>query len=399
MKKKIMILGGSGFIIPLIKKAQDMGFFVITCDYLPNNIAHKYSDLYINVSIIDKEKVLEQAKKHNIVGISSFACDPGVVTAAYVAEKMGLPNVGPYESVEILQNKQEFRKFLKDNNFNVPWFYSYDNIDDALRDLNKFNYPLIIKPTDSAGSKGVTKLDNEKDFVKAFEYAKSFSLSKSVIIEEFLEKEGNSSSSDFFSIDGKLVFSELSEQLFDVETANIYNPCGTVLPSSASNSFKEYVTNEMQRLISLLGMQTSIYNVECRKCTNGKYYLMEVSPRGGGNRIAEIQSIAYDFDYIECVIKSMIGMKIDFRNPVLKYPCMTYVLHSDSNGIFDELFIDEKIKQNVVWSELLVKKGDYVEAFTGANKSFGILFLRFESLEQQRYCVEHVKDLIKIIVK
>ena len=75
---------------------------MITCDYLPDNIAHKYSDEYCNVSIIDKEKTLAAAQKLNIDGIMSFACDYGVVTAAYVAEQMGLPNVGPYESVYIL---------------------------------------------------------------------------------------------------------------------------------------------------------------------------------------------------------------------------------------------------------------------------------------------------------
>ena len=110
--KKLMILGGSRYIFPVIKAAHDLGIYVITCDYLPHNIAHKYSDEYCNISIIDKEKILATAKKLNIDGIMSFACDPGVVTAAYVAEQMGLPNVGPYESVCILQNKWKFREFL-----------------------------------------------------------------------------------------------------------------------------------------------------------------------------------------------------------------------------------------------------------------------------------------------
>mgnify|MGYP004485839409 CR=1 FL=1 len=88
--KKLMILGGSRYALPVIKAAHDLGIYVITCDYLPDNIAHKYSDEYCNVSIIDKEKTLEAAKKLNIDGIMSFACDPGVITAAYVAEQMGL---------------------------------------------------------------------------------------------------------------------------------------------------------------------------------------------------------------------------------------------------------------------------------------------------------------------
>ena len=153
--KKLMVLGGSRYALPVIRAAHELGIYVITCDYLPDNIAHKYSDEYCNVSIIDKEKTLEAAKKLEINGIMSFACDPGVVTAAYVAEQMGLPNVGPYKSVCILQNKGLFREFLTKNGFTVPTAKGYKNIDEALKDVDMFHWPVIVKPTDSAGSKGV----------------------------------------------------------------------------------------------------------------------------------------------------------------------------------------------------------------------------------------------------
>ena len=98
-QKKLMLLGGLRYLLPVIKAAHKLGYYVITCDYLPNNIAHKYSDEYVNVSIIDKEAVLKAAQEKQIDGIMSFAVDPGVVTAAYVAEKMNLPFQGPYQSV------------------------------------------------------------------------------------------------------------------------------------------------------------------------------------------------------------------------------------------------------------------------------------------------------------
>ena len=149
--KKLMILGGSRYALPVIKAAHELGLYVITCDYLPDNIAHKYSDEYCNVSIIDKDAVLEAAKKLEINGIVSFACDPGVVTAAYVAEKMGLPSCGSYKSVSILQNKGKFRKFLAEHGFNVPVAKGYTSIKKAVKDIELFNWPVIVKPTDSAG--------------------------------------------------------------------------------------------------------------------------------------------------------------------------------------------------------------------------------------------------------
>ena len=117
-QKKLMLLGGLRYLLPVIEAAHKLGIYVITCDYLPDNIAHKYSDEYRNVSIVDKEAVLAVARELQIDGIMSFAVDPGVVTAAYVQEKMGLPG-NPYESVCILQNKDRFRNFLTKHGLNV----------------------------------------------------------------------------------------------------------------------------------------------------------------------------------------------------------------------------------------------------------------------------------------
>ena len=102
--KKILLLGGSRYLLPVIKSAHELGLYVITCDYLPDNIAHKYSDEYVNVSIIDKEAVLEAAKKLEIDGIMSFATDPGVVTAAYVAEKLGISEAKAYSVASFYEN-------------------------------------------------------------------------------------------------------------------------------------------------------------------------------------------------------------------------------------------------------------------------------------------------------
>ena len=129
--KKLMLLGGLRYLKPVIDAAHKQGYYVITADYLPNNIAHKWSDEYCNVSIIDKEAVLKEAQRLQIDGIMSFACDPGVVAASYVQNKMGLPSFGPFESVEILQNKDKFRAFLARNGFNVPQAKGFDSVEAA----------------------------------------------------------------------------------------------------------------------------------------------------------------------------------------------------------------------------------------------------------------------------
>ena len=187
--KKLMLLGGLGYLIPVIDAAHREGYHVITCDYIPDNIAHRYSDEYHNVSIVEKDKVLGLARTLDIDGIMSFAVDPGVVTAAYVQEKMGLPG-NPYDSVCILQDKSRFRKFLKDNGFNVPAAISACNIEEATEKISGLNFPVIVKPVDSAGSKGVTKIENPEYLPPAFDHAMEYSICGKVIVEEFIENEG-----------------------------------------------------------------------------------------------------------------------------------------------------------------------------------------------------------------
>ena len=126
--KKLLLLGGSRYLMPVIDVAHKLNCHVITCDYLPENYAHRFSDEYHNVSIIDKAAVLKLAQDLNIDGIMSFACDPGVVSAAYVAEKMDLPFQCSYEAASILQDKGLFRNFLADNHFNVPHAKRYENV-------------------------------------------------------------------------------------------------------------------------------------------------------------------------------------------------------------------------------------------------------------------------------
>ena len=131
--KKLLLLGGSRYLVPVIREAKALGCHTITCDYLPDNYAHKISDEYHNVSIVDKEATLKLARELKVDGVMSFACDPGVITAAYVADRMGLPNVGPYESVAILQDKGRFRAFLREHGFRVPDCRSFSSLEDALR--------------------------------------------------------------------------------------------------------------------------------------------------------------------------------------------------------------------------------------------------------------------------
>lgn len=382
-QKKLMLLGGIRYLLPVIETAHKLGVYVITADYLPDNIAHKYSDEYVNVSILDREAVLKVAQEKQIDGILSFACDPGVVTAAYVAEKLGLPFQCSYEAAQILQDKGLFRAFLTKHGFNCPHAKRYTDIEAPLQDVNVFNWPVIVKPVDSAGSKGVTRVDNPEKLRDAIVEALDKSHSASFIVEDFIEFESFHSSTDMFTVDGKLCAVSYSDQLFDKEADNPYTPAFIIWPTSMKQEYQDYLTREIQRLMDLLQVKTGIYNIETCVGKGGIPYIMEVSPRGGGCKIAELQEMAFGAGLIENEVRKALSLPLTPITPTtIKGHWCEMVVHAQRSqqGSFASLQILPTVQeQNLKVIDLSVQKGDKVLPFTGANCSLGDLFLRFDT--------------------
>jgi biotin carboxylase len=396
--KKLMLLGGLAEIIPVIEKAHELGIYVITCDFEPDNVAHKYSDKYCFASTTDKEAVLEYARKCAIDGIISFACDTGVVTAAYVAEKMNLPFQCSYRSAQILQDKGLFRQFLTEHDFNVPKAKRYTDKRDALSD--KFDFPVIVKPVDSAGSKGVNRVDSLSELEDAIDMAVEYSHSGAFIIEKFLTFKGCHSSTDPFSQEGKIAFISYSDQLFDKNAENPYYPSLIIWPSTMEENYQRELTEETQRLFDLLEMKSGIYNIETCVGTDGKAYIMEVSPRGGGCRIAELQKMMYGVDLIEKEIKSALGLSLGkFKSHPIDGVWCEFVIHpkADETGIFKDVIIDDKIKEKYIKKiALSICKGDKIVQHPGAENAMGDIFLHCDTREELDKIIENADKWLRI---
>ena len=398
--KKLLLLGGSRFLVPVIREAKALGCHTITCDYLPDNIAHRYSDEYHNVSIVDREAVLTLAKKLQVDGVMSFACDPGVVTAAYVAEQLGLPNVGPYESVCILQDKGRFRAFLKEHGFTVPGSESFDSVGKALAAADGFRYPLIVKPVDSAGSKGVSRVDTPAELEPAIRNALQFTRCGRFILENFIQQEGFSSDTDCFSVNGELCFASFNNQYFDHKANNPYAPDGYTWPSVIPEEQQKELRSELQRLLTLLHMRTSVYNVEVRRGTDGKAYIMEVSPRGGGNRLCEMLEYTTGTRLIHNAVRAAIGLPVEeMHDPVYHGHWSIVILHADRDGLFRKLWVAEDARPSVVEEDLWVSPGDPVEAFSGASKAVGTLVMNWPSEEERDARMQNPAAWLRILTE
>jgi biotin carboxylase len=396
--KKLLVLGGDHFAIPVVKAAHEQGYYVITCDYLPDNVAHKYSDEFVNFSTTDKEGILAWAKEHPIDGIVTFT-DSGVVTTAYVQHHLGLPQIGPLESVEILQNKARFRQFLTEHGFTVPKAKGFSRKEDALSSTDFFSLPVIVKPVDAAGSKGVTKVSDWSELEKAVDWAIQFSFSGDFIIESFIEKKGCSSDSDCFSVDGQFKFMSYSAQRFDEKAAGEYTPAAYSWPSTLGAEAEKELSSELQRLISLLGMKTTVYNVETRVGTDGKPYIMEISPRGGGNRLSEMMRYATGVDMITGAVRAAVGDPVEIEQKPLDGYWAEIIVHADKTGILESINVNSEFEPYVIEKDFWFKQGDSVCEFQSARDAIGTLIMRFYSSEMAEKAIASTNEWLSVNVK
>lgn len=395
--KKLLILGAMEMHVPLIQRAKEMGNYVITVDYIPENPGHKLADEAYFDSTTDLDAVLKLSKKLNIDGIMTYNSDPAAPTSAYVAEKLGLPG-NPYQSVKIMSEKNQFRDFLISNGLNAPKFGNYLNIEDALCHINDFSFPIIIKPVDSSGSKGVTVVNNVNDVQNAIECALEKSRSKKFIIEEYIEPVGKQLHGDGFVQNGKVVFLHLGDHHFD-STINNLVPYSTTYPTEHPVEIVNACKNQIQDFMSKVGFKNGGFNVELRISNkDNKPYIIDIGARNGGNFTPKVIEYGSGFNFLDRAIKIALGENIDdikMTDKVSNF--VSYlILHSDKNGVLNNIVLDKMIEDRIIEKHIYLKSGDKVETFLGANAALGVLIMKYESREVMNEIVENFPNLYKV---
>lgn len=394
--KKILFLGGAAQQITAIKYAKKQGYYTILCDYLEENPGQFYSDEFHCISTTDKKAVLEVAIQANIDGIIAFASEPAAATAAYVGNKLKLPS-NPYESVVLLSNKNLFREFLMENGFNCPKCKSFELRGDAQKSLSEFQFPLMVKPVDSSGSRGVSRIDSINEFDNAFDYALSESKKKMVIIEEYIEMAHECMiGGDLIIINGEIKFFGLLNGYRDTEN-NSFVPFGNSYPVFLEEEKLLIVRKKLQKLISLLEIEMGVLNIEVMFDEKEKPYIIEIGPRNGGNMISELLETATGVDLVKFTVElALDNQHIDIAYIPTEVYYSTYYVHSFKKGRFEKLILKKNIKENIIKKVIYKKYGEEIEMFDGLNKVIGIIFLKYNSFEELKYKMKNMDEYIEV---
>lgn len=399
--RSILLLGGSKQQVVAIETAKALGYRTVLCDYLSDNPGQYVADVFYQESTTDRDKMLEIARREGVEGVLAYSSDPAAPTAGYVAEALGLPT-NPLRSIEILSVKHLFREFLASAGLPCPKAISLNACctkEEAASAVEPLSFPIVVKPTDSSGSKGVTVVETLGDLPAAIERAGSFSRNGILIAEEYIEREfpfviGG----DVFVVDGEVKFWGIMSCLRDSEGSSLV-PVGERMPSGLSNAQMSAVKQVIQKLVDALDIKFGELNIEVLLGKDNTPYILELGARAGGNMIPIELSDASGIDLVAANVLCAMG-----ENPgnVSWEPSdelfATYVLHSNVPGVYGGVRIAEEAKPFLYRLVEYLEQGDSVETFDGANKALGVAFLRFENDFQMRHVISSVGQFVMPIV-
>ena len=331
-----MILGAGIYQVPLILKAKEMGLYVIVVSRPGEYPGFQYSDKNYYIDTRDTDKILEVAKEEGICGVCTTGTDVALKAVGYINDEMKLHGVS-YSSASICADKALMKDCFEKNGVRSAEHKQVYSVEEAREWMQHLNRPVIIKPVDSSGSRGITKVESLSDLGDAYTKAASYSTKDYVIIERFLE--GTEIGVDAFIVNNKVQFIAPHDKI-NYFNGSSYAPIGHRFPIHAGEDLVEKIEIESKKVMSALGLNDCAINMDVM-ISDGEPYILEASGRCGATCIPELLSIYYDFDYYRQMIACAIGDEVKFEKRQTE-PCIGKLIIPDRTGTI----IDQKILTN-----------------------------------------------------
>jgi len=386
-KKKILILNGSHSEIPLILSAKKKGLKVITTGNNSSLIGHSYADEYIKCDFSDKDKILDIAINKKISFICAPAHDLGLLSAAYVAEKLNLPGYDNFDTSQNVHHKDKFKFIAKQINLKTPENFSSDLSYNAIQKKSNFS-KFIIKPIDMGGGLGISIIDNVDLFKKGIKKAFSKSLSQNIVIEKFVD--GSLHSLTTYIKNKKIVFSHHDDELTYKNPFQVYSSMAPgSMPYDQINSAKK----ELELFANHLNLVDGVLHAQIIS-NKSDFFIIELTRRCSGDLYPIPVELKTGVPWSDIIIKSYMGEDVIFKNQFNKNKTFwsRHCLSAKKNGLNIGIYIDKKIKKNIYDKIIFLNDKEIVDDFE--NKKFGVYIMNFDSKKEMIDKMQDINNLI-----
>lgn len=393
--KKLLLLGGAHFQVPAIEAANRLGMITICADNRPDNPGHQLAHhSFTEHSTVETSLILDLARRLEVDGVLNYGSDVSAVVCATVCKELGLPGHDP-QAIELLTDKGRFRKLLRDEGIQrLPIErVIHPGEDHGWRDLTADVLPLMVKPIDSSGSRGVQRVTALEALGPAIEQARKRSRCGRVVIETWVAKQGFQLCGDGFFQDGKLVYVGYGNGHFHDATGGLV-PYAETFPSMWPAAVMDKATAKLERILQVAGFGTGSINLDVIVDQDGEPFVIEIGPRNGGNFIPQVLALWTGVDLTEASVKAAVDP--NWRLPQKGREqgfFASYMLHRMHAGQFKKLGLDPQISPHVLRALVYARPGEDFEPFTDGGNAFGNLLLRFDSQDQMMDLMERMDRL------
>lgn len=371
--EKIVIIGANDFQNPLILKAKEMGYETHVFAWKDGSIGEKTADFFYPISIVEKEKILEVCKKIKPVAVTTIASDLANITVQYLCKHLGLPTNSDH-ALTVTTNKYAMRCELRNKGIKVPNFIEISSESEiSQEDFVDFRYPLIVKPTDRSGSRGIFKINHFDELKEKVKISLDLSFEKNVIIEEFIE--GDEYSCESISFNGIHQILAITKK-YTTGSPNFIET-GHVEPSGLSLEMELLVKDSVYKILNALDIQTGPAHTEF-KIHDGQIEIIEIGSRMGGDCIgSHLVQLSTGYDFLKMTIQAVLGKQPDISVSSKKY-------FAGIRFIFDEndlKVLDEVKKTNCLYFYSGIEN-NMDDIVTDSSSRKGYFILRCENKEE-----------------
>lgn len=324
--KKIAIIGANEFQDPLIRKAREMGYETHVFAWAAGDVGEASADVFHPISIVEKEAIWQVCRELGVEACCSIGSDLATHTVNYIQRRLGNP-CNPEITDRIATNKYDMRRALSAAGVPCPRFLEADSMPTE-ETLSGFRWPLIVKPTDRSGSRGIFRVETRSELRAALDEAMSQSFEKRAIVEEFIE--GREYSCESISFDGEHHILALTKKY--TTGAPHFIETGHDEPSDLPPAQQEVAKDQIRRALDALQIRFGASHAEFRITPDGEVRIIEIGARMGGDCIgSDLVYLSTGMDFTAMVIDVACGRKPDLTPKRAPRPASIRFLFTQSD--------------------------------------------------------------------
>lgn len=400
--KKIVVLGGGDYQLPLIRAAKQQGYYVILCDFRENIPGKLESDVHYQVDTLKYKDVISVCQQENPDGIVTNS-EPAILNCTKIANELGLVS-NPVESIALLTSKHLFRRLQKEVGCFCPKSFVVSNIDELVENIGKISFPIIIKPSANSGTRGTQKVEKYDIQVinKAYEECYRFSRNALVEVEEFIEMPSLwTIEGEIFVHKGKILWDGLFSTYRSEKLPMVPMTYLAPLLIDRSRFFK--IKTAVEKIFSSAKIIEGEFNLEGYFNNDDEFFIIEINARQGGLFLPDFVYRHSGIDYNKLLVTTSVGDD-SYWNELMRFERETknvtnHAVFSVKSGLYGGIFIDSIIKDFIVDVIELKKENDRLRPALNATDIVALVKLQFRDIEEQYDFSLKLNHLIRPIYK